>query len=167
MKIAIDVHYRSETTKTVAVLFDDWVDSEAKQFLVKYTGKADDYVPGEFYRRELPCLLNVLKEVDVETIDCIIIDGFVYLGDQQEPGLGAYLFQKLEEKIPVIGVAKSNFLKNKKSSVELLRGDSTKPLYVTADGISLDEAAQNIAKMEGKFRMPTLLQQLDTKTKEP
>ena len=167
MKIAIDVHYRSEVTKTVAVLLDDRADSEAKQFLIKYSGEADAYVPGEFYRRDLPCLLNILKDVNPEAIDCVIIDGFVYLDDLQKPGLGAYLFQKLEEKIPVIGVAKSNFLKNKNSSFELLRGDSTKPLYVTAAGISLDEAAQNIAKMDGNFRMPTLLQQLDTKTKEP
>ena len=167
MKIAIDVHYRSENTKTVAVLFDKWTDSEAKQFLVKYSGEAEEYIPGEFYKRELPCLLSILEDVSYETIDCIIIDGFVYLDDQQKPGLGAYLYQKLEEKIPVIGVAKSNFLKNKKSSIELLRGESTKPLYVTAVGINLNEAAENIGNMDGNFRMPTLLQQLDTKTKEP
>lgn len=166
MKIAIDVHYRPETTKTVAVLFDNWTDGEAKQFLVKYTGEADAYVPGEFYKRELPCLLNILKGMDSEAIDCIVIDGFVYLDDQQKPGLGAYLFQELGKKIPIIGVAKSNFLKNENASFELLRGDSAKPLYVTTAGISLVEAAQNIASMHGNYRMPTLLQQLDTKTKE-
>ena len=128
---------------------------------------AEEYVPGEFYKRELPCILEILEEVDLQKIDTIVVDGFVYLDDDLKPGLGAYVYKTLEEKIPVIGVAKSNFLKNKNCSVAVLRGESIKPLFVTAAGIDLSAAAMNIESMQGDFRMPTLLQQLDTQTKEP
>ena len=33
MKIAIDVHYREENAKIVAVLFSNWTDSIVEQFL--------------------------------------------------------------------------------------------------------------------------------------
>ncbi len=166
MKIAIDVHYRQKNAKIVAVIFEDWADEVAKQFIVKYMDVAEEYVPGQFYKRELPCILEILKQVDLKRFDCVIVDGFVYLDDQLSPGLGAHLYHQLKEKIPVIGVAKSNFLKNKKCSVEVLRGESVRPLFVTAAGMDLSKAAKAIKGMHGEFRMPALLQQLDTQTKE-
>ncbi len=167
MKVAIDVHYREETAKIVAVLFNEWADDKAEQFIIKYMIVTEEYIPGEFYKRELPCIVEILKELDLDAIDCIVVDGFVYLDDDFRLGLGGHLYENLTVKTPVIGVAKSNFLKNKNCSEELFRGESIKPLYITAAGIELPDAVKHIELMHGDFRMPTLLQQLDTKTKEP
>jgi deoxyribonuclease V len=46
--------------------------------------------------------------------------------------------------------------------VEVRRGDSQKPLYVTAAGVSAEDAASRISEMHGPFRIPTLLKQVDT-----
>ena len=45
---------------------------------------------------------------------------------------------------------------------ELLRGESVKPLYITAKGMSLDEAKKVVASMHGKYRFPTLLKEVDS-----
>lgn len=80
--------------------------------------------------------------------------------------MGGVLFEKLEGKIPIIGVAKTKFHGNIANVIELLRGKSIKPLYITAERIELGQAKEMIQSMHGNFRIPTLLQLLDTKTKE-
>ena len=49
--------------------------------------------------------------------------------------------------------------------IEVIRGQSNKPLYVTSLGIELTKAAQDIKSMAGKHRMPDLLTYLDQQTK--
>ena len=68
-----------------------------------------DYVPGQFYKRELPCILEVLKLSDLAQVQLIIVDGYVFLDDDQKKGLGSYLFEALDGEIPVVGVAKRSF----------------------------------------------------------
>lgn len=117
------------------------------------------YESGKFYRRELPCLLRVLEDVRVPIL-AILIDGYVWLSDEGEPGLGAYLYEALGSSTPVIGVAKSRFL-TARSVTEVMRGRSMHPLYVTAVGIDGEEAAQHVRKMHGPFRVPTLIRKAD------
>jgi deoxyribonuclease V len=118
----------------------------------------EPYQSGQFYRRELPCILAVLKSLS-ELPQAIIIDGYVWLGEQQ-PGLGAYLYEALERRAAVIGVAKTRFLQAE--PVELvLRGRSRSPLYVTAAGMDVAEAARHIRAMHGPYRIPTLLKRVD------
>jgi deoxyribonuclease V len=59
----------------------------------------------------------------------------------------------------VIGVAKSLF--PGAPATPLLRGDSQRPLYVSATGVDLASAADNIRRMHGPHRLPTLLKQVD------
>ena len=89
-----------------------------------------------------------------------MIDGYVYLGVQQTVGLGQHLYAALVDKIPVIGVAKNEF-KGTPKEFEILRGQSTKPLYVSAIGIELTQAKKNVQTMYGKYRIPELLKQVD------
>ena len=63
-------------------------------------------------------------------------------------------------------MAKSGFYGNNKNVCELKRGESKKPLFITALGMDLKTAFENVKSMHGNFRMPTLLQMLDTLTKE-
>ncbi|WP_282080220.1 endonuclease V [Aquimarina algiphila] len=166
MKLAFDVQYYETHAKSVCVCFDNWDDDLPTNIIVKEVQDIAPYVPGEFYKRELPCITTIVQEFDLNHITCIIVDGYVYLDDHKKLGLGGHLYEELDHKIPIIGVAKSSFHDNKKHVHEVYRGESTKPLYVTAVGIDLEEAKNHILSMHGNYRMPTLLQILDTTTKE-
>ncbi len=157
MIAAFDVHYRQDDSAlAAALLFSDYTDAQP---LTTYTqslhGEAA-YIPGQFHRRELPCILALLQQIK-HPPDEIIIDGYVMLGNR--PGLGRILFNHLGSNVPVIGVAKSRF--EGSSALEVYRGKSKKPLYITSAGIDIQSASERIRKMHGPHRVPTLLKQVD------
>lgn len=115
-----------------------------------------DYEPGEFYRRELPALRAVLADVD--GLSQLIIDGYVDLDATGRPGLGAHAHA--EFGVPVIGVAKTAF-HTATHAIPVLRGRSARPLYITAIGLSLADAAEQIRTMTGRFRLPDALRRAD------
>jgi deoxyribonuclease V len=82
------------------------------------------------------------------------------LDDVETPGLGAHLYNRLDNRIPVIGVAKNRY-KTSDSAIEILRGKSKKPLYITAVGVDLISASKYIQCMHGDNRIPTLLKKVD------
>jgi deoxyribonuclease V len=94
-----------------------------------------------------------------ETPGTVIVDGYVWLDAAGKPGLGAHLHAALDGRTIVIGVAKSRF--EGAPAVPLVRGSSRSPLFVSAAGLSAEEAAQHIAQMSGSFRLPTLLKRVD------
>jgi deoxyribonuclease V len=156
----VDVDYRTDEAVAACVLFRDWPDEAAAGQLVERVVGIEPYVPGEFYKRELPCLLAVLNRVE-DPLDLVVIDGYVWLGDEARPGLGARLYEALGRRVPVIGVAKTRF-RSATRSVELRRGEhATRPLFVTAAGLDVNEAAERVRRMHGAFRVPTLLRQVD------
>lgn len=166
MILAFDTYYFDQKAKTICLEFAEW--NEDKNFKVhsEIIDNVEEYIPGEFYKRELPCILSLLKQIDLSTIDVIVVDGFVYLNDENKYGLGGYLYDKLNKQIPIIGVAKTNFASIEKNKKALYRGESKKPLYITSIGIDLDEAYKKVESMAGEFRFPTLLKELDRLTKE-
>jgi len=166
MILAFDTYYSGNKAKTVCACFKRWSDGVPNDLFSETLEGISDYEPGAFYKRELPCILSLLKKIPEENIEYIVIDGFVFLDDRGKHGLGGYLFEALNRKIPVIGVAKSEFHNNRKNVRELLRGKSNKPLYISAIGVDLDKACSMIKSMKGESRIPTLLQILDRKTKE-
>lgn len=166
LKAALDVHYKGDKAKAVCVLFDDWNATSLHSVYSVETGRTAAYEPGQFYKRELPCLLDVLKAVDLTKVDTLIVDGYVYLNDEQQPGLGAWLYRALPQAIPVIGVAKRKFYRTGKAAVPVKRGSSHQALFVTAIGIEVSRAASLIQNMAGDYRMPTLLKQLDGLTRQ-
>jgi deoxyribonuclease V len=66
----------------------------------------------------------------------------------------------LERQSAVIGVAKTRFMRAEPVET-VLRGRSRSPLYVTAVGMDLGEAASHIRAMHGPYRIPTLLKRAD------
>jgi deoxyribonuclease V len=158
MIAALDAHYDEDTLAAVAaaVVFGHWDDAAPAGEYTAVCEGTESYVPGEFYRRELPCLLAVLKQI-IEPLDAIVVDGYVSLGDK--PGLGMRLWDALERNTPVIGVAKTRF--QAVEAEKVMRGTSKQPLYVTVAGIELPVAAANIGMMAGDFRIPTLLKRVD------
>ena len=90
----------------------------------------------------------------------IIIDGYVYLDRDGRPGLGARLYEALQGKVPVVGVAKTA-LRDDDWSIPVLRGVSKTPLRVTAIGMDQTEAAAHVRAMAGAYRIPEMLKQVD------
>jgi deoxyribonuclease V len=151
----VDVDYRSTEAMAGCLLFNDFKDAHATTELVAQIQDVKPYVSGQFYLRELPCLLSVLSKVQA-LLDAVIVDGYVWLNER--PGLGAYLYGAL--KTPVIGVAKTHF-QGATLAQPVLRGQSLRPLYVSSIGIDSQTAAENIKQMHGAYRIPTLLQRVD------
>ena len=94
-----------------------------------------------------------------------MIDGFVYLDDEGGYGLGGHLYERLERRAQIVGVAKSPFKGSCKFVREIYRGGSKRPLFVSAIGMDVDEAARLVKGMGGEFRMPGLLKILDDEAK--
>ena len=166
MKIALDVHYRPEEAKAVALAFEEWTDAQPLRIATAWIQPVADYVPGQFYRRELPCLLRVLEQFDLDRVDLLLVDGYVDLDEAGRPGLGSYLYEALPRPIPIIGVAKKHFHSVGQAALPLYRGNSQKALYISARDFPLPEARERIARMTGPFRMPELLKILDRHTKD-
>ena len=91
----------------------------------------------------------------------IVVDGYVWLDDKDRKGLGHHLYDALQQSVAVIGVAKTEFA-GATQAVEIRRGSSARPLFVTAVGLESDVAADCIRRMHGNSRIPTLLKRVDT-----
>lgn len=163
MKVVLDVDYRDGDAYAVAsaIAFKDWSDSSPLETVSIKISPVAPYEPGSFYKRELPCLLKALTALSArrsEAISEIVVDSYVTLGPNH-PGLGYKLYEAFNKTIPVIGVAKTHF--KDAEAVQVLRGQSLSPLYVTAVGTDTVIAANNIRHMHGLFRIPTLLKTVD------
>lgn len=155
----LDVDYRSDHALAACVIAQDWGDEAPTLEIVERIDEVNDYEPGQFYKRELPCLLAVLSKLPTPP-ECIVIDGYVWLGEGPKPGLGAHLYRALGEKIPVIGVAKTKFL-SATDARELFRRGSGRALFISVAGIESEEATRAIDAMHGEYRLPTLLKRVD------
>jgi len=130
----------------------------------RFDGPPENYEPGAFYKRELPLLMSIISEFE-DAIEVIVIDGYVWLGANNQPGLGGHLFSGLERRIPVIGIAKTRY-RNDTWSTPVLRGESRRPLFVTSAGIHKETAAECICLMHGDSRIPTILALADRTARE-
>jgi deoxyribonuclease V len=155
---AVDVFYRETGALAAVVAFDAWTDSTPAMKATAEIKDVADYEPGRFYVRELPCILAVLKKL-LQPPRIVVVDGYVWLREG-EPGLGFHLYEALHRAVPVIGVAKTAF-DGSAHAVPVIRGGSTRPLYVTAAGIDPGVAAAHITSMHGPHRLPVLLKAVD------
>jgi deoxyribonuclease V len=154
----LDVDYRDTGAVTAAVLANDWPDVGPAAEVVAHIPEVAEYVPGEFFRRELPCLLAVLDRSP--TPDIIVVDGYVWLGPDR-PGLGARLHEALGGRVPVVGVGKTSFLSAGDIAIPVHRGGSKQPLWVTAVGTDVAIAAEAVRSMHGPHRVLTLIRRAD------
>ena len=157
--LAVDVDYRDGTACAAGVLFDNWADSEPRGTVHSMVDIESDYRPGEFYLRELPCILALIEEHGLAP-EVIVVDGYVYLDGPSKPGLGRRLFDALGSKANVVGVAKNKF-RGIADDYAVLRGQSKHPLFVTAEGIDIEAAKKAVRSMHGENRIPTLLKLVD------
>ena len=165
MKLAVDAYYTGNKAKVVGVLFENFSDKKPLEIISKIVDGVAPYESGSFYKRELSSIVSLLQDIDMLDISLIVIDGFVYLDEEGRCGLGGHLYERLERKVQVVGVAKSLFKGSYKLVRKICRGESKRPLFVSAVGTDLDEAARLVEGMSGEFRMPSLLKILDDETK--
>lgn len=159
MYCCLDVDYRSAACAAAGLLFQRWTDEVAAlELTLIHPEPPAEYEPGHFYLRELPHLLRLLAQLPALP-SLVIVDGFAFL-EGETPGLGAHLHRALGEQVPVIGVAKRPY-RRATSAVPVLRGESQVPLWVSAAGYPVDQAAAALASMHGAHRIPTLLRRVD------
>jgi deoxyribonuclease V len=155
---AVDVYYPGGGGACAALVVyrDRAFTHPAQQRVVRLTTVAE-YRPGNFYERELPAIRSVLA--GTAAVDLLVVDGYVDLDPSGRPGLGAHVHT--EFGVPVIGVAKT-FFHTATQAVPVVRGSSRRPLYVTAAGLPVPEAAALVAGMDRPDRrLPAALKAVD------
>lgn len=165
--LAIDVHYEGDTAFVCGIVFSDHTQTEPDKVYYSELTVSSDYEAGEFYKRELPCIIKLIEEHELFP-KVIIVDGFSYLDNNRRAGLGAHLYKYLGQQdkyVSVIGVAK-NPMTDTPEEWKVFRGDSLKPLYVKA--IDLDDRFSRdiVSNMSGAHRIPTLLKLVDRLCRE-
>ncbi len=163
MIACIDVGYGDTIAIAAAVTIGEWADATPLATYSVTITKVEEYIPGEFYKRELPCIQAVLAQLPVIP-EVIVIDGYVWLDEYGKRGLGARLYDALGSRIPIIGVAKTSFA-TATNAVEVHRGGSSRPLFITAVGYEIREAEDAILGMHGSHRIPTMLTLVDRLSK--
>lgn len=158
MFAATDVQYLPDgSARAALVLASDAAFSSIASEETALVPEVAPYVPGSFYRRELPCLRRVLGGT-LADVELLIIDGYVDLDPSGRAGLGAHAHE--EFGVPVIGVAKTRYA-TATHAIPVYRGRAAKPLYVTAAGLSPNGAAALVEAMSGAFRLPDALRRVD------
>ena len=154
---AVDVYYPpSGGARAALVVATDPAFATVVDERVAWLAHVAPYQPGSFFRRELPATRAVLD--GVTDLDLLIVDGYVDLDPAGLPGLGARLHDEIG--VPVIGVAKTAFRGATHAAV-VHRGTATRPLYVTAAGVTVAQAARLVASMAGPHRLPNALRRVD------
>jgi deoxyribonuclease V len=158
----LDVHYGTQGAHAACVLAASWVDATPVAGYCVAVRQVEAYEPGHFYRRELPCLLQVL-----DTLPCkpsvAVVDGYVWLPQEARAGLGLHLHHALGLEIPVVGIAKTAFVGTESSPLvtKIFRGGSKRPLFVSAVGVELSLAGGWVQSMAGAHRIPSLVAAVD------
>lgn len=163
MIFAVDALYNDATAtgQVAGILFEGWTSSISHRELTCQIANVEPYEAGSFFKRELPAISAIL-DLTFEPIDIIIVDGYVDL-EPGHPGIGRRLYDLLGGKVAVVGVAKTPF--QGAVGVKEVRRHGTRPLYVSAAGMDLQEAARGVRDMDGSFRIPTLLKRVDGLTR--
>ncbi|AYZ11791.1 endonuclease V [Chryseobacterium arthrosphaerae] len=166
MIYAFDTYYYEDFANTVCIAFEDWKSEKEVETFIEQTKINSEYESGAFYKRELPCILSLLQKITLKSGDIIIVDGYVTLDNEGKSGLGGHLYKALDEKYPVVGIAKNEFTTPDTERRSVFRGESRTPLFLTAKGIDVDEVKTKVEQMHGAYRMPTLLKKLDQLSRE-
>jgi len=154
---AVDVHYLGGAgARAALVTASDARFTELAGTATILVAEAEQYRPGEFYLRELPAIRAVCR--DAGPFALIVVGGYVDLDPAGRPGLGAHVHD--EFGVPVIGVAKTTF-RTATHAAQIRRGQSARPLFVTAAGMTIADAASLIENMAGPFRIPDALRTAD------
>lgn len=155
--VAVDVDYPATGGANAAAVFTaDPHFTRITEERVSRLAEVEPYRPGAFWTRELPALRAVLADAAIPEL--LVVDGYVDLDPYGRPGLGAHAHDAFG--VPVIGVAKTPF-RGATHAYPVHRGTATRPLYVTAAGLPVADAAELVRTMAGPYRLPDALRRVD------
>lgn len=143
-------------------------DSESNRIVYENTCEmscTEMYIPGQLAKRELPFFIELHKHFPILP-DYIIVDGNGRFHPDKN-GLACEISQFLNERVPVIGVAKNLYkfpgikiensfihYQNEIVAYQLLSGFAIKPVYVSiGGGLTLNKAIE-IVKSCSIYRIP-------------
>lgn len=155
MKLAVAVTIDGAQARAAAVAFEAWDAPEATHTYLTHIAHVEKAVRGELDLRELPCVMQLLREHRLAP-ELIVIDGFVHLDADETPGLGQHLFHALGGTTPIVGVSKAS-RPGLPAQFEVLREEEARPLIVTCAGLDIGAARTRLRMMHGRKRVPTLL----------
>lgn len=155
MKLIVAVHFEDAQATAAAVAFDAWDAAEATRTYLSRIAHVEPAVRGTLDLRELPCVMQLLREHKLEP-ELILIDGFVHLDADETPGLGQHIFHALGGSVPIVGISKKR-LPGLTAQFEVMREEETQPLLVTCAGIDIGAAKARLRAMHGRKRLPTLM----------
>ena len=160
MVVIIDADYDEELKKghAAGVVAEKITDEKATGIVTAIVDNIGEYIPGQFYKRELKIAEAVISQLRIQDIELIVVDGYADSGTE-EHALGTFVYEKYN--IPVIGIAKNKYPRCTIPDTEVYRGESKKPLYVTSKGISHEEAKKYVEEMAGEYRLPFLVKYAD------
>jgi len=75
--LAVDVQYSDRTGSVAGVLFNNWTDSKPFKEYLSIIDDICEYESGQFYKRELPCILKLINEHSISPT-VLVIDGYVF-----------------------------------------------------------------------------------------
>lgn len=159
MIACLDVHYAEGRATAACIRFRHWADEKSVDVVTASMDTVAAYESGEFYKRELAPLLRVLERSG-QSAQTLVIDGYVWLDAQGSPGLEALLYAATGGQSRVIGIRQEPTQK-RGFAYHVMRGSSTKPLYVTAIGLDTADAAEGVKNMHGPHRIPTMVRAAD------
>jgi deoxyribonuclease V len=155
MKLVVAVHFDGAQANAAAVAFDAWDAAEATKTCVSRIAHVEKAVRGELDLRELPCVMQLLREHSLAP-ELILMDGFVHLDADETPGLGQYLHQALGGTVPIVGASKKS-QPGLSVQCEVMREEEAPPLFVTCAGMDIGAAKARLRAMHGRKRVPTLM----------
>lgn len=156
-----DVGSVGESALVGCVAIENFSDTEPLSEWIVEGGSVGPYVPGEFYRRELRPLIRAVRSAP--DLSVCVIDAYVDLGEDAAPGPGRILFE--QTGVPVVGVAKSRYL-GTPTEFEVLRGESQRPLFVSAAGLNNDRAREYVRAMAGMGRIRSMIRRAHQLSKQ-
>ncbi len=165
MVVVIDADYNEETRDghVAGIVARDILAEKEDAVVTAMVHDIADYVPGQFYKRELQSVEAIIDQLKVEDIDLIVVDGYADSGTT-EHALGTFVFEKYQ--IPVIGIGKNKYDRCILTDLEVYRGESKKPLYVTSKGMDNEEAKRLVKNMAGEFRLPYFVKYADNRARD-
>lgn len=175
MILITDVCYdeQNNSAHIGGITFSDWTsDDVIDKFEIDKTGIDAEYIPGEFYKREMPCLIklwNSIPEDVKKNISTVIVDGFYDIWDCR-PGMGHHFKDWLSENgysnIEVVGIAKTKCRETNKFTLPVYRTKESKEskwrgaIWVNGSNKN-EDYVKRVMSMAGKFRIPSIVKKVD------
>ncbi len=105
---------------------------------------------------DLDLLRSALKRLSTE-VQVVVLDQYVWLDGTTRPGMGALLYQALDESVSVMGVAEEPCEDGNPEALGIARGHSARPLFVTSVGFPPPVVGKLVRAMHGRGRIPWAL----------